>query len=181
MKKFLLYAIIFSVCMGLCACGKTEYRESEGIETEENEIVFIPEEDVHRNPDDGIEGNFEDEEIVDISTDECYIVFLIGSREMTATDLMDKKSSIYTYDLDDLDFGEWKSTKTFDMCHYRWHQLGATSPENWYLIKPTTSDYEITFDANVYSVTYDGKAYYRSDYGDYEGQFVLTPEGVEYK
>lgn len=178
MKKFLLYATMFSVCIGLCACEKNTEQKPE----DESYEVVIPEEYMRGNSDDGIEGNFEDGDIADISTDGCFIVLLIGSREMTAYDLQDEQSSIYTYDLDDLALGEWKSTKTFDMCHYRWHQLGTTSPENWYLIKPTADDYEITFTGKPYVVTYNDTEYRDSDYESserYGGYFVLTPNGVD--
>lgn len=173
MKKFLLYAIMFSVCIGLCACGKTEQREYEESETP----VVIPEEDMRGNPDEGV-----DEDTADISTDGCFIIHTVGSREMTAYDLQDEQSSIYTYDLDDLALGEWKSTKTFDMCHYRLYRFKATSPENWYLIKPTADDYEITFTGRPYAVTYNNTEYRESDYEDserYGGYFVLTPNGIE--
>lgn len=187
MKKFLCITLATIMCVGLCSCGKhtalnPEYDHS-------GDIPLTIEDKTTDKPDYSIGGGggviYSEGGEADIDTDGCFIVFLVGSRKMTAWDLRDDDSSIYTYDLDDLELGEWLHTNTFDMCHYKWYQLGATSPENWYAIKPTATDFEITFDADVYSITYDGKEYKKKDYGTYDytygGYFVITPEGVEYR
>lgn len=175
----------------LSACGNTNPTPSPS--THKQEIEVKETEEAGKEPTsvvgEGIGDNiFEASEQADIDTTDCFIVFLVASRQMIANDLKYEKSSVDTSELDDFEMGEWVRTTSFDMCHYRWHQLGTTSPKNWYAIKPIVDDYEIALDVSpniIQSVTYNGVEYKTRDYGDYDetygGHFVLTPDGVEFR
>jgi hypothetical protein len=129
---------------------------------------------------------YDNGETADVDTEGCYIVFALGSHIMDICDTENEGCMINTGDLDEK-FGIWEDAGSFEVCWYKWHQLGTTSPENWYLVRPKekTEKYSIECrSSSVKSIEYDGTEYDRDDYGfnsyDYgTARFVLTDEGVE--
>lgn len=160
MKRILFFLLIAAICS---ACGKAQDNPDEPVQNEpaQDESGSVYGESTENNK---------------IATDGCYIVYIIGSHEMTVYDTK-SGGSMNTYDLDDMEHGEWISTSGFAMCHYDEYQYVSTSPENWYLIKPIAEDYQIVLDSyNVYRITFNEKEY--DEHKD--ERFVLTPDGVTY-